>query len=101
MRFKRLCVLICTLAKPDEQAAQFKLLRFYFAKTYRALTDHAPIQDFIQLKNGPRLPPARRRRTNIRQVTEQLGYEDMYYFLRLFSKVVGMAPSHYRALHQR
>ena len=33
-------------------------------------------------------------------VAEQLGYEDMYYFSRLFRKVVGMAPSHYRALHQ-
>ena len=34
----------------DELAAQFKLSRFHFAKTYRALTGHAPIQDFIQLK---------------------------------------------------
>ena len=30
----------------------------------------------------------------------QLGYDDVYYFSRLFRKVVGMAPSHYRALHQ-
>ena len=34
------------------------------------------------------------------QVAQQLGYEDMYYFSRLFRQVVGMAPSHYRALHQ-
>ena len=34
----------------DQLAAQFKLSRFHFAKTYRALTGHAPIQDFIQLK---------------------------------------------------
>jgi hypothetical protein len=50
VRFKRLCVPICTLATPDEQAVQFKLTRFHFVKTYRALTGHAPIQDFIQLK---------------------------------------------------
>jgi len=36
----------------------------------------------------------------VRQVAEQLGYDDPYYFSRLFRKVVGMAPSHYRALHQ-
>jgi AraC-like DNA-binding protein len=29
-----------------------------------------------------------------------LGYEDVYYFSRLFRNAVGMAPSHYRALHQ-
>jgi AraC-like DNA-binding protein len=36
----------------------------------------------------------------IAQVAQQLGYEDVYYFSRLFRQVVSMAPSHYRALHQ-
>ena len=36
----------------------------------------------------------------VRQVAEQLGYADPYYFSRLFKSVVGMAPSHYRALHR-
>ncbi len=84
----------------DELAAQFKLSRFHFAKTYRALTGHAPIQDFIQLKMAHACRLLDEGEQGIRQVAEQLGYEDVYYFSRLFRKVVGMAPSHYRALHQ-
>jgi AraC-like DNA-binding protein len=84
----------------DELAAQFKLSRFHFAKTYRALTGHAPIQDFIQLKMALACRLLDRGEIEVRQVAEQLGYDDPYYFSRLFRKVVGMAPSHYRALHQ-
>lgn len=84
----------------DELAAQFKLSRFHFAKTYRALTGHAPIQDFIQLKMAHACRLLDEGEQGIRQIAEQLGYDDAYYFSRLFRKVVGMAPSHYRALHQ-
>lgn len=84
----------------DQLAAQFKLSRFHFAKTYRALTGHAPIQDFIQLKMAHACRLLDEGEQGIRQIAEQLGYEDVYYFSRLFRKVVGMAPSHYRALHQ-
>lgn len=84
----------------DELAAQFKLSRFHFAKTYRALTGHAPIQDFIQLKMAQACRLLDEGALEVRQIAEQLGYEDPYYFSRLFRKVVGMAPSHYRALHR-
>ncbi|WP_044870621.1 AraC family transcriptional regulator [Pseudomonas sp. LFM046] len=84
----------------DQLAAQFKLSRFHFAKTYRALTGHAPIQDFIQLKMAHACRLLDEGDQGVRQIAEQLGYEDVYYFSRLFRKVVGMAPSHYRALHQ-
>lgn len=84
----------------DELAAHFRLSRFHFAKTYRALTGHAPIQDFIQLKMALACRLLDRGDLDVRQVAEQLGYDDPYYFSRLFRKVVGMAPSHYRALHR-
>lgn len=84
----------------DELAAQFKLSRFHFAKTYRALTGHAPIQGFIQLKMAQACRLLDQGSLEVRQIAEQLGYEDPYYFSRLFRKVVGMAPSHYRALHR-
>ncbi|OYT95636.1 MAG: AraC family transcriptional regulator [Pseudomonas sp. PGPPP3] len=84
----------------DQLAAQFKLSRFHFAKTYRALTGRAPIQDFIQLKMAHACRLLDEGVASIGQVAQQLGYEDMYYFSRLFRQVVGMAPSHYRALHK-
>ena len=84
----------------DELAAQFRLSRFHFAKTYRALTGRAPIQDFIRLKMTHACRLLDQGHLEVRQVAEQLGYADAYYFSRLFKRVVGMAPSHYRALHQ-
>lgn len=83
-----------------QAGAQFKLSRFHFAKTYRALTGHAPIQDFIQLKMAQACRLLDQGSLEVRQIAEQLGYDDPYYFSRLFRKVVGMAPSHYRALHR-
>lgn len=83
----------------DELAAQFRLSRFHFAKTYRALTGQAPIQDFIRLKMTHACRLLDQGYLEVRQVAEQLGYADAYYFSRLFKRVVGMAPSHYRALH--
>lgn len=83
----------------DELAAQFRLSRFHFAKTYRALTGQAPIQDFIRLKMTHACRLLDQGHLEVRQVAEQLGYTDAYYFSRLFKRVVGMAPSHYRALH--
>jgi len=77
-----------------------KRSQVHVAKTYRALTGHAPIQDFIQLKMAHACRLLDEGQQSIRQVAEQLGYDDVYYFSRLFRKVVGMAPSHYRALHQ-
>ena len=84
----------------DQLAAQFKLSRFHFAKTYRAVSGQAPIEDFIQLKMAHACRLLDEGSQGIAQVAQQLGYEDVYYFSRLFRKVVGMAPSHYRALHQ-
>jgi AraC-like DNA-binding protein len=84
----------------EQLAAQFKLSRFHFAKTYRAASGHAPIEDFIRLKMAHACRLLDEGTQGIAQVAQQLGYEDVYYFSRLFRQVVGMAPSHYRALHQ-
>ena len=62
---------------------------------------HRVRQDRIRLRNMSADAVGRLAAMGVdRQVAEQLGYEDVYYFSRLFRKVVGMAPSHYRALHQ-
>ncbi len=84
----------------DQLAAQFKLSRFHFAKTYRAISGRAPIEDFIHLKMAHACRLLDEGSQGIAQVAQQLGYDDAYYFSRLFRKVVGMAPSQYRALHQ-
>lgn len=83
----------------DQLAAQFKLSRFHFAKTYRALSGRAPIDEFIRLKMAHACRLLDEGGQTLAQVAQQLGYEDVYYFSRVFARVVGMPPSHYRALH--
>ena len=84
----------------DELAAAFNLSRFHFAKTYRDLTGQAPIEAFIQMKMAHACRLLDESQLEVRQIAEQLGYADPYYFSRLFRRVVGLAPSHYRALHR-
>ncbi|MFP5441635.1 MAG: AraC family transcriptional regulator, partial [Gammaproteobacteria bacterium] len=34
----------------------------------------------------------------VHRIARQLGYDDPYYFSRLFRKVIGVAPAEYRKL---
>lgn len=36
----------------------------------------------------------------VRTIAQSLGFDDPYYFSRLFKKVMGIAPSAYRDSHQ-
>lgn len=80
----------------DELAAHFHYSRFYFAKIYKQLTGTTPIRQFIQYKmehasyllDSTGLP--------INHVAMRLGYDDAYYFSRLFKKFVGVSPREYR-----
>lgn len=60
------------------------------------LSGRAPIDAFLRLKmaRACRLLDA-----GAQSLAQQLGYEDSYYFSRVFRRVIGMLPSHYRALH--
>ncbi|MDX5299758.1 MAG: AraC family transcriptional regulator [Gammaproteobacteria bacterium] len=84
----------------DALAAHFRLSRFHFAKLYRELTGHAPIEGFIQLKMAKACRLLDETDLAVSRIGEQLGYADTYYFSRLFKQVVGLAPSHYRDLHR-
>jgi AraC-like DNA-binding protein len=35
---------------------------------------------------------------SVQEIAWSLGYEDAYYFSRLFRKVIGVAPTQYRAM---
>ncbi|WP_305857246.1 AraC family transcriptional regulator [Balneatrix alpica] len=82
----------------DTLAASVGLSKFHFLKKYRELTGTTPIKHFIHLKIERACYLMDISQHPINEISQALGYEDAYYFSRLFKKVMGMAPSAYRKL---
>ena len=78
-------------------AAFCNLSKFHFVNRYRALTGRTPVQHFLHLKIEYACQLLDSSGHSVAQVSEALGYDDSYYFSRLFSKVMGLSPSAYRA----
>lgn len=71
---------------------------FQFARRFKAETGVAPIQYFIHLRMEHACRLLDMSETPVHRIARQLGYDDPYYFSRLFRKVIGVAPADYRKL---
>ncbi len=79
-------------------ARSVNLSKFHFAKKYRELTGSTAINHFINLKIEHACQLLDIGQQSISEISYALGYEDTYYFSRLFKKVMGIAPTQYRKL---
>ncbi len=68
----------------------------HFATRYRALTGVSPIQHFLHLKVEQACQIMDTTELSFTQISARLGYDDNYYFSRLFKKVMGQSPTDYR-----
>lgn len=84
--------------KLEQLAASVNLSKFHFSKRFKALTGHSPIQHFIHLKMQRACYLLDLTQQPITKVSHSLGYEDPYYFSRLFKRVIGVPPREYRKL---
>ena len=82
--------------KLDEIAAETGLSASHYSRLFLNRTGHSPIDYFIQLK----IQRACRLLDNsgwmIADVAREMGFEDQFYFSRVFRKVMGMSPAEYR-----
>lgn len=82
--------------KLDEIAHQTGLSASHYSRLFMNRTGHPPIDYFIQLK----IQRACRLLDNsgwlIADVSREMGFEDQFYFSRVFRKVMGMSPAEYR-----
>lgn len=77
-------------------AAVVNLSRSHYTSLFRRVTGYAPLkylnylrmQRAVQLLNTTRLP--------IKEISDQLGFSDQFYFSRAFRKMHGHAPSEHR-----
>ncbi len=72
----------------------------HFSRLFRQKTGAAPMEYFIKLKIQRACQFLMTSSSSVQQIALQLGYQDPYYFSRLFSKVMGISPNHYRKAHQ-
>jgi AraC-like DNA-binding protein len=61
------------------------------------LTGHSPIQHFLHLKIQHACLLLDTSENSIKQIAGEVGYNDAYYFSRLFKQVMGVSPSGYRS----
>ncbi len=82
-------------------ATHSKLSKYHFSKRFKALTGHSPIQYFINLKMQHACHLLDASSQPVKQVAGALGYDDAYYFSRLFKRVIGLSPDQYRKSKHR
>lgn len=78
-------------------AETVNLSKYHFVKRYRELTGTTPINRFIQLKIERACHLLDTTDKEIKEVAYAVGYDDAYYFSRLFRKQLGVSPSQYRS----
>ncbi len=80
----------------DELTEYFRLSKSYLNSLFLKFTNRTPIDFFINLKMRHACERLRSTADPVYEIAKQLGYDDPYYFSRLFKKHIGVAPKHYR-----
>ncbi|AWB66198.1 hypothetical protein C2869_07010 [Saccharobesus litoralis] len=81
----------------SDLAAQAGQSVAHYSKLFRERTNQSPTAYYIQLKMRKACEQLYQTNLSIRDIAEQLGYQDPYYFSRIFKKVQGQSPVKYRA----
>lgn len=68
-----------------------------FSLLFQKETGHSPLQYFNQLKIQKACHYLDFTEMKINQISPKLGFEDAFYFTRMFTKIMGVSPTDYRA----
>jgi AraC family transcriptional regulator of arabinose operon len=80
----------------DDMAEQARLSKSHFLRLFREQTGYSPVDYFIHLKMQHACMLLSVTHKTIREISFEIGYEDPYYFSRIFKKVIGVSPRSYR-----
>ena len=84
----------------DDMATHARLSKSHFLRLFKEQTGYSPIDYFIHLKVQHACMLLSVTRRPIREISLAVGYDDQYYFSRIFKKVVGVSPSKYREMSE-
>lgn len=81
-------------------AAQANYSVSHFTSLFRQKTGFSPIHYFNQLKIQQACQHLHFTDRSVKEIGYELGFQDSFYFSRLFKKQMGLSPSQYRVLYQ-
>jgi len=84
----------------QELAGQANYSVSRYSELFRLKTGYAPIQYFIQLKIQKSCQYLYFSKMNIKEICKEIGFDDPYYFSRMFKKQMGMPPLQYRKMQK-
>lgn len=70
----------------------------HYSSLFRKRFGCAPVEFLIRMKVEESCHLLDQTNETITEIANRIGYEDAYYFSRIFKKITGMAPSQYRQL---
>ncbi|SFE43076.1 AraC-type DNA-binding protein [Chitinophaga sp. CF118] len=85
----------------EEMAAKHHLSASYFSTLFRKATGMPPIDYFIHLKIQKACQLLYKDNIKVKEVAEAVGYDDPYYFSRLFKKYMNVSPEQYKAMREK
>lgn len=77
-------------------AKKAKLSPSHFTRVFRKLFQVSPMQYVLQARAAKACELMTETSLPLKQIAAAVGYEDRYYFSRMFRKVMGVSPSGYR-----
>ena len=80
----------------DEMAREVNLSPSHFSYLFKKKTGYSPIEYFNHLKVQKACQFLLFTKLRIKEISQELGIDDQYYFSRMFTKVMGLAPNDYR-----
>src|SRR5258708_6052849 len=80
----------------SEMAEHSGLSISHFSFLFKQQTGYSPIDYFIHLKMQRACSLLSLTQKTIREIANEVGYDDPYYFSRVFKRVIRLSPRHYR-----
>jgi AraC family transcriptional regulator, arabinose operon regulatory protein len=80
----------------SEMAAHADLSVSHFSYLFKQQTGYSPVDYFINLKMQHACQLLSFSSKSVQQIAYEIGYDDPYYFSRIFKKVLGVSPRQYR-----
>ncbi|QSH42069.1 AraC family transcriptional regulator [Lentisphaerota bacterium ZTH] len=80
----------------EEMSEALNLTPPYFCRLFKNKTGHSPVDYFIRLKIQRACNYLNFTNMKIKDICDEIGYSDPYYFSRSFKKIMGVSPAQYR-----
>ena len=85
----------------QELAARLNYSVSHYSDLFKKKTGVSPIHFFIQLKIQKSCQYLYFTDMHIKEICAKIGFDDPYYFSRMFKKLMGLSPANYRSNHKK